>query len=120
MARVLALIPDLLFGSRVQSMLVSAGHDVKLLADGHRLGEGSLEGTVLILDLTADLDGPGLLRELSEDGSLAGAKTLGFYAHVDVEVRERAEKAGFDLVIPRSRMAREGAKLVETLAGGFD
>jgi hypothetical protein len=31
-------------------------------------------------------------------------------------VRERAEQAGYDLVVPRSRMAREGADLVERLA----
>ena len=30
---------------------------------------------------------------------------------------ERAEAAGFDLVVPRSRMAREGPALVERLAG---
>jgi hypothetical protein len=34
-----------------------------------------------------------------------------------VSVRERAEEAGFDLVVPRSRMAREGGALVASLAG---
>jgi len=34
---------------------------------------------------------------------------------VDVAARERAEQAGFDLVVPRSRMAREGAALVAGL-----
>jgi len=33
-----------------------------------------------------------------------------------VAARERAEQAGFDLVVPRSRMAREGAVLIERLA----
>jgi hypothetical protein len=32
-------------------------------------------------------------------------------------MRERAEQAGFDLVVPRSRMAREGAELVRRLVG---
>jgi hypothetical protein len=35
---------------------------------------------------------------------------------VDARARERAEQAGFDLVVPRSRMAREGADLVTRLA----
>ncbi len=43
-----------------------------------------------------------------------GPPTLGFYSHVDVETRRRAEDAGFDLVVPRSRMARE---LPELAAG---
>ena len=42
---------------------------------------------------------------------------LGFYSHVDQETRRRAEDAGFDLVVPRSRMNREAAALVEKLAG---
>jgi hypothetical protein len=43
-------------------------------------------------------------------------RTLGFYSHVEVETRERAQQAGFDLVVPRSRMAREGGTLVSRLA----
>jgi hypothetical protein len=34
---------------------------------------------------------------------------------VDADTRRRAEAAGFDLVVPRSRMAREGAALVDRL-----
>ena len=39
------------------------------------------------------------------------------YSHVDADVRTRAIAAGFDLVVPRSRMAREGSALVDRLAG---
>jgi hypothetical protein len=35
---------------------------------------------------------------------------------VDVDTRKRALEEGFDLVVPRSRMAREGAQLVLRLA----
>jgi hypothetical protein len=55
------------------------------------------------------------VEALSGDGALGRTRTIGFYAHVDVSVRERAEEAGFDLVVPRSRMAREGAQLVAGL-----
>jgi DNA-binding NarL/FixJ family response regulator len=109
MTRVLALIPDLLFGSRVQSMLTLAGHDVTLVADPGRLGTHDLSGTVLIVDLTGELDGVEVVRELSE----RDVRTLGFYSHVDVATRQRAEQAGFDLVVPRSRMARECSELLE-------
>jgi hypothetical protein len=44
-------------------------------------------------------------------------RTLGFYSLVDAAARERAERAGFDLVVPRSRMARDGAELVSRLLG---
>jgi hypothetical protein len=42
-------------------------------------------------------------------------RSLGFFAHVQPEVRERALQAGFDLVVPRSRMARDGAQLADGL-----
>ncbi|HEY5344453.1 MAG TPA: hypothetical protein VIJ66_12450 [Solirubrobacteraceae bacterium] len=123
MARVLALVPDLLFGSQVQGMLAAAGDEVELVGDEtqvrDRLGKAA-EPTiaVLVVDLTNDvLDGPALVEALAGEGVLARTRTLGFYAHVDVSVRERAERAGFDLVVPRSRMAREGAALVKRLAG---
>lgn len=118
MARVLALIPDLLFGSRVQSMLTLAGHEVRLIADARQLTEDVVMGAVLVVDLTGELDGPALVRELSDRALLADTSTLGFYSHVDVAMRERAEQAGFDVIVPRSRMAREGAELVTRLAGG--
>jgi hypothetical protein len=38
---------------------------------------------------------------------------VGFYPHVDQETRRRAVEAGYDVVVPRSRMARETAAVVE-------
>ena len=72
---------------------------------------------MLIVDLTdAELDGAGLARiARARRGCSADLRTLGFYSHVDAAARERAERAGFDLVVPRSRMAREGAELVAAL-----
>ncbi|HEY2141004.1 MAG TPA: hypothetical protein VGG98_02960 [Solirubrobacteraceae bacterium] len=121
MARVVALVPDLLFGSRVQSMLLAAGHEVELVGDRERvhgalLGGGGAPAAVLVVDLTnEDLDGAALVEALSGAGELDDTRTLGFYAHVDISVRERAERAGLDMVVPRSRMAREGAELVARL-----
>ena len=123
MARVVALIPDLLFGSQVQGMLTAAGDEVELVGDERRVRDQladapALAVTVLVVDLTNDaLDGPALVEALSGEGALVQTRTLGFYAHVDVSVRERAERAGFDLVVPRSRMAREGAEIVRRLVG---
>jgi hypothetical protein len=116
-ARVVALIPDLLFGSRVYAALSGAGHEVELMGSPDGLGERLVGAAVLVVDLTReDLDGAAVLTELVAAGSLAETRTLGFYSHVEGEVRAAAEQAGFDLVVPRSRMAREGAELVGRLA----
>src|SRR3954465_11831164 len=103
MARVVALVPDLLFGSRVQSMLAAGGHEVEL---GPSL-EGAGGADVAVVDLTSGEVPP---------RPQGAAKVLAFYSHVDAGVRDRALAAGYDLVVPRSRMAREGAALVDRLA----
>jgi hypothetical protein len=121
MARVLALTRDLLFGSRVQGALTLAGHDVEMISDEPRLRERLADSAVpgadvLVVDLTDDdLDAAAIVASLAGAGDLGLARTLGFYSHVDAPARERAQAAGVDLVVPRSRMAREGAELVASL-----
>jgi DNA-binding NarL/FixJ family response regulator len=122
MARVLALTADLLFGSRIQGDLTAAGDEVELIADEARLRARLADAkqpvaNVLVVDLTdSQLPGAAVVEALAAESALDSIGTLGFYSHVDVAVRERAERAGFDLVVPRSRMAREGAALVRRLA----
>lgn len=122
MARVVALVPDLLFGSRVQADLLAGGHQVELVASPEQ-ARARLEGAdVLVVDLTDDrFEGAVLMADVNSNawpdtGLGRPLRTLGFYSHVDVATRKRAEQAGFDLVVPRSRMAREGAALVCGLA----
>jgi hypothetical protein len=97
LARVALLCPDLLFGSRVEEALRAAGHEVT---------RDRVAADAIVVDLTADgLD----IAEIAGDA----APTIGFYPHVDVETRRRALEAGFDVVVPRSRMARETVNVVE-------
>jgi len=98
-ARVALHCRDLLFGSKVEGALRAAGHEV---------GRDLEDADVVVVDLTdPDVPWP----------DAAAAPRLGFYSHVDQQTRRRAEEAGFDLVVPRSRMNREAAALVEKLAG---
>jgi hypothetical protein len=110
LARVIAFIPDLLFGSNVVGALGAAGHAVQLVSDPSS-GSGA---DVLIVDLTADVEG----RLASVAGLLGSVPSLAFYSHVEADVRDRAQAAGVDLVVPRSRMAREGPALVDRLLAG--
>jgi CheY-like chemotaxis protein len=103
--RVVALVPDLLFGSRVQAALAAAGHDVRLVGDERAALAEAAEADLLLVDLTAEgLDVEAL--------GAAPVPTLAAFAHVHPEVRNRALAAGFDKVVPRSRMAREAPLLV--------
>lgn len=109
MARVVALAADLMLGSKVEATLKAAGHEVTLSPS---IQEAPLDGAEL---LVADLD-----AENPEALVGLGVPVLGYYSHVEVATREAAEAAGVDLVVPRSRMARELPQLVERLLGGRD
>lgn len=106
MARVVA-VADLMLGSKVEATLSAAGHEVTLSPS---LQEAPLAEAELVV---ADLD-----VENAEALVGLGVPVLGFYSHVNAETREVAEAAGVDLVVPRSRMARELPALAERLLGG--
>ena len=118
MARVALLCPDLLFGSKVEGALRAAGHEVTRY-DGEDMARAAApEADVLVVDLGAEeFDGAVLVESMRMGRELGTTRTLGFYPHVEVDTRRRAEAAGFDQVVPRSRMARETVPLVERLAG---
>jgi hypothetical protein len=106
-ARVVAISSDLLLGSKVEAMLSAAGHEVTLSPS---LSAAPLEGANLIV---ADLD-----AETPDALVAAGLPVLGYYSHVNAETRAGAEAAGIDLVVPRSRMARELPALATKLLEG--
>ena len=96
-----------MLGSKVEATLSAAGHEVTLSPS---LQEAPLDAVDLIVaDL--DVENPEALVGL-------GVPVLGYYSHVNVETREVAEAAGVDLVVPRSRLARELPDLVERPARG--
>lgn len=115
MARVVAYVPDLLFGSNVLGALTAGGHEAVLVSDSASLSRELESAQALVVDLTADAG-----ERIAQVSATPhpGVKTLAFYSHVEADVRAQAEQAGFDLVIPRSRMAREGAALVTRLTEG--
>jgi hypothetical protein len=109
--RVVAVFEDLLLGSNVIGMLRAAGHEASLASPETAHPDGA---AVMVVDV-ARMDGVALVERLRAAGELEGTKLLGVHSHVDVDSKRRAEAAGFDLVVPRSRMAREGPALVERL-----
>jgi len=118
-ARIAVLCPDLLFGSRIEGTLGAAGHEVERFGDEAAARSAAPGSDVLVVDLTSDdVERSAMVASMRSAGELDGVSALGFYSHVEVDVRRRAEEAGFDMVVPRSRMAREMPALVERLAGG--
>ena len=104
MARVVAVAPDLLLGSKVEAMLSAAGHEATL---SPALAEAPLDDAELIV---ADLD-----SESPEALVGLGIPVLGYYSHVNTETKQAADAAGIDLAVPRSRLVRELPELAARL-----
>lgn len=118
MPRVGLLCRDLLFGSKVAGAIEACGDTVVWCdsATAARVAAPTLNA--LIVDLTdADLAAAGVVAELRAAAGRRESELpiLGFYSHVEAETRRVAEAAGCSLVVPRSRMMREGHELVSSL-----
>ena len=102
MAKIVAVVSDLMLASRVSESLKAAGHEVSVVPSL----PDPLEAEAIVCDLdTADLDAV----------AATGLPTLGFYSHVDIKTKQRAEEAGLKLAVPRSRMSRELPELITKL-----
>jgi len=101
-ARIAVAVSDLLLMSRMTEPLGAAGHET--VTGG--IPEVA-EGVDLIV---CDLD------EVDPQAIAAlGIPSIGFHSHLDTETGDRGRDAGLDLVIPRSRAARELPDLVARL-----
>ena len=96
MARVALRIPDLMLHSRVLEVVRAGGHEIV-----------TEDPEVLVVDV----------MEVDAEEVVGQAPALlGVFAHTQPDVRDRALAAGFDLVVPRSRMVREGADLISRIS----
>jgi hypothetical protein len=101
-AKIVAVVSDLMLASRVSESLKAAGHEVSVVP---ALPDPP-EAEAIVCDLdTADIDAI----------AAAPVPTLGFYSHIDAETKKASEAAGIDLAVPRSRMSRELPALVARL-----
>lgn len=108
MARIVSIATDLMLSSRVDAGLTAAGHTV--VTSGTIASAPLDEADVVVADL-----------EVADPEELAaiGVPVLGYYSHVDVDTKARAEAAGLTKVVPRSRMSRELPDLVAALLAGL-
>jgi hypothetical protein len=116
MARIAALVTDLMLASRVRTALEAAGHQVEQASEAPVDPAAILVADGSAVDLVvADLDAVAPER-------LSGLEVpvIGFYQHTDTEMKERADRAGLAVAVPRSRMVRELPELVSGLLSRSD
>lgn len=115
MNRVYALVPDLFFMSKIGATAAQLGVVVEELRPSRAITACLHDPPdLLVVDLHAEGDPLEVIRVLKANEDTRRIRIVGFYSHVDQALRERAERAGADAVLPRSAFA---TKLAEILGG---
>ncbi len=116
--RVVAVVPDLFFAARIAGTAERLGVKLALPAPSAALeAVRQAPPDLVILDLHAPGDPLRLARDLRADPATRSLPIIGFYSHVDRELRESALAAGLDQVLPRSAFT---VRLPALLAGEGD
>jgi CheY-like chemotaxis protein len=116
MAGVVALVSDLMFGSRIREAAARLSVSVRTARGKEALLEACrAEPPALVL---ADLDDGRVdpleaIRSLRRDAALAGVAVVGFVSHVDVERAAAAQAAGCSQVLSRGAFVQELPRLLE-------
>jgi CheY-like chemotaxis protein len=116
--RVVVLVPDLFFATRVATTAARVGVTLETPAPREALDAiRRRPPDLVILDLRAPGDPLALVRALKADAVTGRVPVIGFYPHVERALREAALAAGVDHVLPHSAFT---ARLAALLMGEVD
>ena len=107
--RVLAAVGDIFFASKIRGTAEHLNVSAEFAASADALFDTAKADvpSLIILDLQSEKVDPFALAErLKADEQLRVVPLVGFYSHVETVIRERAERAGVDRVLPRSAFTK--------------
>lgn len=111
---VIALCPDLMMRSRIESGLDIAGYRLRVVGGPVRLAEALADETpaCLLIDLEAGDDAIEVIRSLRADPTTAGIPLAAFAGHTNVDLLDDAREAGAKPVVARGQAAMGTGKVV--------
>lgn len=113
---VVLAMDDLFFAGKIRATAEAAGIRTHLAQnkEGIIRAAHELRPTLIIVDLHARKFNPlTLASELKGDDSLKAIELLGFFSHVQTELQQAAQSAGFNLVLPRSAFTKRVAEILQ-------
>lgn len=111
---VVAVLRDLFFGVKIAEAARRAGGQARFVStEDDLLAAARSHPAMVVFDLQQrDLQPAQLLRRLKQNPGTAGIPTLGFFSHVQEELRREALEAGCSTVLPRSKFTERVDELV--------
>lgn len=120
MPGVVAVVDDLFFIGKLQATARQVGVELATVraADVQPESLRRQKPALVIVDLnTTSANAVELIGRLKADKELAQIPVVGFFSHVQVELRQAAEAAGCEEVMPRSRFTAILPDLLRRAAG---
>ena len=112
---IVAVVNDLMFGSRIRAAAQQAGVNAVFVRNAVDLSAHASAADLVVLDLdTRWLDAPAAIASLRADPATAAVQIVAFGPHVDGDALTAARAAGADRVLARSAFV----KLLPDLLGG--
>jgi CheY-like chemotaxis protein len=105
---ILAVLEDLFFTVKINESAKRAGMPVQFVkSQTDALDRAKNKPAVMIIDLNCgSIDPIQLIRTLKADPDLKSINLIGYVSHVQGELKQQAQEAGCDLVMPRSAFSQ--------------
>jgi PleD family two-component response regulator len=110
MAGVIAAVDDLFFAAKIQETAQRLNIPLRLVRSPEDLAAHARASrpALVIFDLNATGCRPlDAIRQLKADADLQSIPTLGFFSHVQQELKAAAAEAGCDRIVARSALTAE-------------
>ena len=102
--RVLAVVNDLFFSVKITDAAKRSGMELEFVKDSAAVMEkAKTQPSLIIFDLNFDGVNPlATIGSLKAGADTKGISLIGYLSHVQAELKQQAQDAGCDMVMPRS------------------
>lgn len=118
--RVLAVLNDLFFSVKLTDAAKRSGLALELVTDPQQVLDKAREKPALIIfDLNFEAADPlKLVGQLKGSPETKRIGLIGYLSHVQVELKQRAQEAGCDMVLARSAFSQNIPQIFKRYSGG--
>lgn len=117
--RVLAVLDDLFFTVKINESAKRAGMPVTFVkSEQDVLAQAGEKPALIIFDLNfAKIDPLNVIRKLKADANFKDISVIGYLSHVQGELKQAAQAAGCDMVLPRSAFSQNLPQILKRHLG---
>ncbi len=113
--KIIVAVNDLFFAARIRSAAEHLGLSLLSAKNGDQVLDLARRETpeLIIFDLNNSRCQPlETIGRLKQEATLAAIRTIGYFSHVQVDLRQQARAAGCDLVLPKSAFTQKLSELL--------